>query len=359
MRVLFVAPNYYPHIGGVERHVREVSLELQKDGHSITIIVPKHDSSYRDFEREGNIEVVRLNKPQTKLFAGLERVLQAAGASGRFLKADIVNFHDVATMWRYGLWIYPILKVLGKKVYITFHGWEGRFPPKGKIVARRKLAARLADGTMCVGHFIEKWYGTRADVVTYGGVHRSSLPETHENSVVFVGRLAKDSGIDCYLRAWEWIVRDHPELRLVICGDGAMKKELEDFVSRTGLRNVEFLGLVENPLPYVTDARVVFTSGYLGILEAFSRKKPVVAVYDNELKKDYLEMMPDSRRLMWIARDSKEVARCVDEALLDREKTERAYRYSLENSWTKVKEDYYRLWSVDGEHGESHGGRGR
>ncbi len=31
MRVLFVAPNDYPHIGSVERHVREVSRELGKD----------------------------------------------------------------------------------------------------------------------------------------------------------------------------------------------------------------------------------------------------------------------------------------------------------------------------------------
>lgn len=346
MRVLFVAPNYYPHIGGVERHVREVSRELEKDGHLVTILVPKHDDSYRDYEREGNVEVIRLRRPRSRIVASLRRRCQILRRLDLFLRADVIHFHDFATMWRYGRFLRPFLKAMGKKIYITFHGWEGDVPPRTKVVARRRRLARLVDGNICVGHFIEKWYGTRADVVTYGGVHRAPSAGSMGDHVVFVGRLAPDTGIDFYLDAWDRIHRDNPGLRLLLCGDGVLREDLERFVRERGIRGVEFLGFVDDPETHVKDARVVFTSGYLGILEAFSWRKPVVAAYDNELKKDYLEMMPGSREMMWVAHDGREVARCFAEALHDEVKRENAFRYSLENSWEKVKEDYYRLWGV-------------
>jgi len=41
MRVLYIAPSYYPHIGGVEYVVKSVAERLVKMGHKITIIVKR------------------------------------------------------------------------------------------------------------------------------------------------------------------------------------------------------------------------------------------------------------------------------------------------------------------------------
>ena len=37
-RVLVITPSYSPHLGGVEKHVWHTSLQLAKDGFSVTIL---------------------------------------------------------------------------------------------------------------------------------------------------------------------------------------------------------------------------------------------------------------------------------------------------------------------------------
>jgi glycosyltransferase involved in cell wall biosynthesis len=38
MRLLFVAPSYYPHVGGVEYVVKSVAERLVKRGHDVTVL---------------------------------------------------------------------------------------------------------------------------------------------------------------------------------------------------------------------------------------------------------------------------------------------------------------------------------
>jgi glycosyltransferase involved in cell wall biosynthesis len=38
MRILFIAPSYYPHIGGVEYVVKSVAEKLTKAGHKVTYV---------------------------------------------------------------------------------------------------------------------------------------------------------------------------------------------------------------------------------------------------------------------------------------------------------------------------------
>jgi glycosyltransferase involved in cell wall biosynthesis len=260
------------------------------------------------------------------------------------MHADIVHFHDFQTMWSHGLFGYLLLKMLRKKIYITFHGWEGVFPPHRKIIRRRRICEKRADGNICIGHFICKWYGTRASIVSYGGVNRYTGTTRNDRYIVYVGRLAKDTGIIAYLRAWEIVSKSMPGMNFVICGDGLLRGELEEYVRSKSIRNVQFKGFVTNADEYVRDAAAVLTSGYLGMLEAFSLQKPVIATYDNELKRDYLEMMPGSSELIWIARESDDIAKGIMEALTGNDRVRKAYEYSLHNSWLKVKEDYYSLW---------------
>jgi glycosyltransferase involved in cell wall biosynthesis len=41
MRTLFIAPSYYPHIGGIEYVVKSVAERLAKAGHEVSIISGK------------------------------------------------------------------------------------------------------------------------------------------------------------------------------------------------------------------------------------------------------------------------------------------------------------------------------
>ena len=139
MKILFIAPNYLPHIGGVEKHIDMLCKELLKDGHSITILVMKSDNSYRDYEKIGNLEIIRLNQSSIRFGNRLNAFKYMFLNITKISKYDVIHFHDFSTFEVFALPVYLPLKIFGKKLYITFHGWEGQVPPKKSVVLRRKI----------------------------------------------------------------------------------------------------------------------------------------------------------------------------------------------------------------------------
>ena len=348
MKILFVAPNYLPHIGGVERHLEQLCKALLSDKHQITILMLQKDPDTRPYEKKGDLEIIRLPKSSSSIYNRWRSASYFWREYKKFSTYEIIHFHDFNTFYTFGLPAYPLFKLLGKRCFLTFHGWEGDVPPLPRVIQKRRFAAKCCSANMAIGDFIEKWYGTKADVVSYGGVN---LPDQQakatKGELLFVGRLAEDTGILEYLKAWEVIVKRLPEHRFVLCGDGPLRNTLETYVTKNKIPNVIFEGFVEDVDPYLAEAEVVFTSGYLGILEAFSHKKNVIALYDNPLKKDYLMMIPEQKEMMWVVNNERDnIIAALDEAFTDREKQKVAYLYAQDHSWQKVKEDYYRLWRL-------------
>jgi glycosyltransferase involved in cell wall biosynthesis len=325
----------------------ETAKEMLKDDHNITILAEKFNNSYEDYELNNNLEIIRINRSSNKIIRRLNLLKYMIVNIKTILKYDVIHFHDYATFWSYGLGAYPILKLFGKQIFITFHGWEGDVPPKKSVILKRRLIEKLTTANISVGHFISKWYGTKADIVSYGGVDKAeNLSNNKEDYILFVGRLAPDTGIFDYIKAWD-IVSKNTNLEFLICGDGALREEIEIYIEEHNIPRVVFKGFVSDVQNYIKDAKVIFTAGYLGILEAFSYKKNVIATYDNELKKDYLEMIPNHEKMMWVVdAEIDNIVNVFNEAIEDNIKKEVAYQYSLENSWEKVKKDYYRLWKM-------------
>ena len=184
--------------------------------------------------------------------------------------------------------------------------------------------------------------------MSYGGANKvDDLSLNKEEYILFVGRLADDTGIWDYIKVWEIVSKHNNELKFIICGDGILQSEIEHYIKEKNINGIIFKGFVSDVEKYIKDARVIFTAGYLGILEAFSYKKNVIAIYDNELKKDYLKMIPNYENMMWVVDNDRErMIKVFNKAINDSSKKEEAYRYALANSWKKVKEDYYKLWNM-------------
>ncbi len=103
----------------------------------------------------------------------------------------------------------------------------------------------------------------------------------------------------------------------------------------------------DNPEKYFSHYRFAFLSRYLSILEAFAAKRLVFAVYDNPIKKDYLQMTPYAD---WIvtAKDAEELAEKVvyylENPKKEKEMVDRAYNWVVSQTWTKVAQVYLELW---------------
>ena len=47
MTILFFCQTFYPHIGGVEKHVLEVSKLLVKKGHLVTVLTEQYEDELK------------------------------------------------------------------------------------------------------------------------------------------------------------------------------------------------------------------------------------------------------------------------------------------------------------------------
>lgn len=344
MKILMFAPLFQPHIGGVEKHVKRLSEELIKKNHEVTVITIKHDQGLPDFEKLNKMKVYRFPRmrlPKVWLWIYKHRDL--------IKNADVIHCHDFATFIYWYLpfrFLYPL-----KPVFVTFHGYEGIIPIPRKILFKRKITELLTKGNICIGDYIPKWYGTKANFISYGGVNMSaSLSNTNPEGAAFIGRLEKDTGIMMYINALRILKEKQGiNLKLDVCGDGMLRGKIEEIIKENEL-NVELHGFVENPLNYLGKSKFAFVSGYLAILEAMINKKLVFGVYENELKKDYLTLMPNSKSMMIISSSSEELAENIAYYYKNlekaKEKIKNSYLFAKEQTWEKVADTYLRLWGV-------------
>lgn len=348
-----LARRFYPRIGGVEKHLLEICRVLARRKYDITIITEDDDPELlRDdflYFAADKIRIIRLRAAYNKncLWRELFKLRKL------IKEADIIHIHDFAVFiyWYLPLrFLYPL-----KRLYITFHGWEGVCPPQQKTILIRKITEYSTKGNICAGEFICKWYKTKADFITYGGVHageagKKVLAETGLKKAVFVGRIAADTGIELYLRATRILKEKGINLNLIVCGNGPLMESCKKYVKEHSL-DVQFVGWVSDPSEYMANSNYVFVSGFLAILEAFIKRKLVFSVYDNPLKEDYLKLYPGYKnKMMFVAGSPEELAEQLETSMIDKnlinEMTDRAYSYASSQTWNKVADQYEMLWGI-------------
>lgn len=339
-----LAPFFYPHIGGVEKHVKRLSEELIKKGHEVTVITIKHDQTLPDLKELNEIKVYRfpiMRQPKLWLWFYKHKNL--------IMDADLIHCHDFGSFIH---WYLPFRFIVPfKPVFVTFHGYEGIIPIPQKILYMRRMTELLTKGNICIGDYIPKWYGTKANFISYGGVDMLTAADTTtSDGAVFIGRLEKDTGIVAYIDAIKILKTKYStNIKVDICANGSLREPIEKTVRENEL-NVKLHGFVDNPIDYLIKSKFAFVSGYLAILEAMINKKLVFAIYENELKKDYLTQMPKSKDMMVIVSSPEELAEKIAYYYNNPEKAEAkinvAYNFARKQTWEKVADTYLRLWGV-------------
>jgi len=101
-------------------------------------------------------------------------------------------------------------------------------------------------------------------------------------TVVTVGRLVEQKGIDVLLAAWAKVAEALPGWRLAIVGDGPLQSELKERALKLGIDDrVDWIGHVSDPFPFLRGAKMfVMTSRFEGtpnaLLEAMACGLPAV-----------------------------------------------------------------------------------
>jgi len=354
MTILFFSRLFYPHIGGVERHVLEVGKRLVEKGHRAIVITEEYQSKDSSAKATGEVEGVKIHRidvgREIYFSFGKLRISKKKFRIWWWLwkhkdlieKADIVHCHDVFFWYLPFRFLYP-----NKKVFTTFHGYETKFPPSKKAILVRKLSERLSNGSICIGEYVKKWYGASSEYITYGGVNIHNYHATVRGSyargikILFIGRLEEDTGISVYLKVLDVLKNRKISFGFEVCGDGSLRRSVEQYG--------KVHGFVKDLNRYIQKAEFIFASSYLSILEAMMYKKLVFAIYDNPLKEDYLKMAPFAK---WIVIESspKDLANKIIYFINHRDEKEKminkGYEWVKTKTWEKVLGIYTDLWDI-------------
>lgn len=333
MKILFLARRFWPDVGGVEKHVYEISKRLVKKGHDVVVVTESQGS---ENELDG-IKIERIGKTSNNWFKKFYIWRWMLSNISVFKGADIIHAHDVY----YYYWPIKLL-FLSKKSFITFHGYE-TYPISKKTIFVRKISKILTSGNIIVGDYIKKWYNSTPDYVTYGGVEilnikYKKLKRNKRESAVFIGRLDEHTGVLDYAKAVDLIKKQYPKFDFKIVGDGKYKSKL---------RRYKPIGFKENPIDYLRQNNFAFVSRYLSILEALANKRLVFALYDNPVKKDYLKMSPFAKFII-IENSAEKLKKKVLYFLSRPKEAERlknnGYDWVKNQTWDNVIKVYLKLW---------------
>jgi glycosyltransferase involved in cell wall biosynthesis len=339
MNIVFFSRLFYPHIGGVEKHVMEISRILIKKGHKIILITEQYSRDYKLEEYIEGIHIFRVPNLKEGKLKKFQIWKWLFSNYALIKKADIIHCHDVFFWYLPFRFLFPF-----KKVFTTFHGYE-EYPLKPSSILMHKISEKLSNGNICIGDFMKKWYKTNPDFVSYGAVTipnqtLQNLNKVKSRSAIFIGRIDKQTGILTYAEVVDKIRKTIPDFEFLVIGDGDLKSKIN--------KKNKILNAVENATKYLTNYNFAFASRYLSILEAMAAKKIVFASYDNPLKEDYLKMAPFSQWAI-ISDSADKIASEVIYLLNDVERskimTKKAFDWVKTQTWENLAMSYLKLWN--------------
>ena len=262
MRIAIVCPYDLDTPGGVQTHILDLSKELKNTGHQVKIIVPRCNEVQDDNEDViflGKSRKIEFNKTifDISLVYGKDRKkLSAVLREGNF---DIIHYH---TIWTPFLPMQILLASNAANV-ATFHdtppdNFSGKLT---KFVFRilsyfllKHLDAAIAVSEAPAEHLV-KLPGHKIHVIPPCTDLRLFSPDIKplvarlENfvTILFLGRLEKRKGILPLLQAFNKLVEQKLDVRLLIAGDGNEEINIKKFIDSHHLSQVIFLGRISEP----------------------------------------------------------------------------------------------------------------
>ncbi len=280
MRIAFGFDIFYPETNGVITATINLAKNLIQMGHEVYFFVPA-DKDFKDDLIENGIHIIHVKALPTFIYKGI-KVLPVQGwylqRYFRKYKFDIV--HNTSP-WLVGQALNHAARRMHTPVLATHHTLIDnpiyiKYALKSKTLA---YAARKPIWTIVFHPFFRlvwmvtapnketcenvkahvpnldvRYVSNGIDVSRFDDLNNErplppSVPQDwiNRNTFVYVGRLGYEKAIDVVIDAMAYVIKTHPEAKLLIIGQGPAEEDLKDTISKLGLQdNICMTGMIPN-----------------------------------------------------------------------------------------------------------------
>ena len=352
MKVCFVCPHSFVKPGGIKNHILELTEEYKKRGIEVKIIIPR-----RDVKESHEEEIILLGKSLP---------FNIGGTQGDFCfisnfkeiniilekeKFDIIHFHNFIPPFSW-----QILNKSKSINILTFHANIEAIPLLKILIPffakkmNNKLRGIIGVAPMTIEYF-KNFKGNKK--IIPNGINLEKFNPNNEKikeyvdgkiNLLFVGRIEERKGLLYLLKAYKKI-QNH-NIRLIVVGEGPLKKECDKYIEENNLKNIVFVGKKtgEEVAKYFNTCDIYISPAPFGesfgivLLEAMASKKPVVG-FSNLGYYQLLKGTPGEKFLAKpkdIEELSEKILLLIKNEKLRQEMGEWGLEYSKNYSWNKI-----------------------
>ena len=308
MKVLLLSQFYSTTKGGGEYVFQIIADSLAKNGHKVWVIT--NNGQGETYQESDNLKIVKVNPVleykggiPPSLSQNIQYVINAFKVARKLVKKeniDLIHSNNFSPALAGSLissftkvphitTIHDIFSIYDKDFWKKWAEQSGTSYTNARLVPffERLMMRFKLD---CI-HTVSD--ATKDDIIHLGAkkpIHvipnciEDTKPEKTElkkEQFAYLGRLVFYKNVEVLLRAWNDIVKQYPNAKLIIAGDGPHKTRLQDLAK--DLKNIIFTGFVtpEEKSKILSESNaLLFPSlieGFgLVILEAFAQKRPVL-----------------------------------------------------------------------------------
>ena len=263
MKVLIVASDYAPTVGGVQTAVRNIAKNLQRRGHACVIISALPAGAVAPVERVDDAMVHRFpwgRRPLWSLPFRAAQTLLGIARVVRAFKPDLVYVHFLTINALYVLLLHYVLNF---RLIVSARGNDIQGIPLRSSLQRWMLHRLFhrANAILFCSSYVQRdaeTYLKNISPRTFVGVVGDGFdpdefvrPTVFQNAMPYVlamGRLVHKKGFDLLMRAFAQIADEFPRVQLLFAGDGVERAALEKQIAELNLRErVRLLGFADRP----------------------------------------------------------------------------------------------------------------
>lgn len=256
MKVLFVSSLYYPHAGGIETIIRELSSLYIKKGIDVNVLTKKWPINLSELEEYEGVKIYRTISAKTKneFLSNIEFFKK----NNDSLKSDII--HVIGVRRPLPLLAFILSRYWKAPLVISISGGDIPDPLDPQPRKIWSISKEIVEPVIIRADWINTF---SKDLVK---LTKNTIPELSKISLVYAGldlrkirkvkkhqskkpyilslrRLDPSKGVDITIKAFAKISKKNADIKLIIVGEGTERNRLELLVEKLKIRKrVEFTG---------------------------------------------------------------------------------------------------------------------